>query len=112
MIGKTPLLWFPGLALLLAGITRPLLLHERLSVWIMFALTIAVSAVLRFTVLGRNIYAVGGNAEAARLSGISVDRYRMGAFVVNGWSPVRSASSTPASSTRSTRRCSPARNSR
>ena len=38
-------------------------------------------AVLRFTVVGRRIYAVGGNAEAARLSGINVDRYKMAAFV-------------------------------
>jgi D-xylose transport system permease protein len=38
-------------------------------------------AVLRFTVVGRRIYAVGGNAEAARLSGIRVDLYKMAAFV-------------------------------
>lgn len=83
VIGKTPLLWATGLGLFLIGALRPLLLHERLAVWIMAALTILVSAVLRNTVVGRNIYAVGGNAEAARLSGINVDRYKMGAFVVN-----------------------------
>lgn len=83
-LGKAQLVWVTGLALLLAGAFRPLLLVERLSVWIMFGLTILVSAVLRFTVVGRNVYAVGGNAEAARLSGISVDRYKMGAFMLNG----------------------------
>lgn len=82
-LGLTQLVWVPGLALLLAGIFRPLLLTERLSVWIMFLLTVIVSAVLRFTVVGRNVYAVGGNAEAARLAGINVDRYKMGAFVLN-----------------------------
>jgi D-xylose transport system permease protein len=41
----------------------------------------ATWAVLRFTVIGRRIYAVGGNAEAARLSGIRVDAYKMAAFV-------------------------------
>ncbi|GAA3410319.1 ABC transporter permease [Streptosporangium vulgare] len=41
-------------------------------------------AVLRYTVIGRRLYAVGSNAEAARLSGINVDRYKIGAFVLNG----------------------------
>jgi D-xylose transport system permease protein len=83
VLAKTPLVWVTGLGLLLIGAFRPLLLQERLAVWLMALLTIIVSAVLRYTVLGRNIYAVGGNAEAARLSGIDVDRYKMGAFVVN-----------------------------
>ncbi|WP_213981011.1 ABC transporter permease [Sphingomonas sp. dw_22] len=39
--------------------------------------------VLRFTVIGRRLYAVGGNAEAARLSGINVHAYRLGAFVLS-----------------------------
>jgi ribose/xylose/arabinose/galactoside ABC-type transport system permease subunit len=45
--------------------------------------TAVVWFVLRFTVVGRRIYAVGGNAEAARLSGINVHAYRLGAFVLS-----------------------------
>jgi D-xylose transport system permease protein len=45
--------------------------------------TAIVWAVLRFTVIGRRIYAVGGNAEAARLSGINVHAYKLGAFVLS-----------------------------
>ncbi|MGV9379857.1 ABC transporter permease [Nonomuraea sp. NPDC003707] len=41
-------------------------------------------AVLRYTVIGRRLYAVGANAEAARLSGINVNRYKIGAFLLNG----------------------------
>ena len=41
-------------------------------------------AVLKFTVIGRNVYAVGGNAEAARLSGINVHAYKLGAFILSG----------------------------
>lgn len=41
-------------------------------------------AVLRYTVIGRRLYAVGANAEAARLSGINVNRYKIGAFILNG----------------------------
>jgi D-xylose transport system permease protein len=37
---------------------------------------------LNFTTIGRRIYAVGGNAEAARLSGINVNLYRLGCFVL------------------------------
>jgi D-xylose transport system permease protein len=40
--------------------------------------------VLRFTSIGRRLYATGGNAEAARLSGIAVNRYKVVAFVLNG----------------------------
>jgi D-xylose transport system permease protein len=46
--------------------------------------TLVMWAVLRFTVIGRRLYAVGGNAEAARLSGINVHAYKLGAFVLSG----------------------------
>lgn len=48
----------------------------------MAAFTIIVWFVLNFTTIGRRVYAVGGNPEAARLSGINVNRYRLGAFVL------------------------------
>jgi ribose transport system permease protein len=35
-------------------------------------------------VVGRHIYAIGGNAEAARLSGVNVKRTRMAAFALTG----------------------------
>lgn len=37
--------------------------------------------VLSFTIVGRRVYAVGGNPEAARLSGVNVNRYKLLAFV-------------------------------
>ena len=40
--------------------------------------------VLRRTVLGRNMYATGGNPEVARLVGIDTARYKIGAFIVVG----------------------------
>lgn len=43
--------------------------------------TAVVWFVLGFTKIGRRVYAVGGNAEAARLSGINVMKYRLLAFV-------------------------------
>lgn len=46
-------------------------------------LTAILWAVLRFTVIGRRLQAVGGNAEAARLSGVNVHAYKLGAFVLS-----------------------------
>jgi D-xylose transport system permease protein len=73
-----------GLVILLVASARPALLNQTVPVWIMLALALLAGAVLRYTVIGRNLYAVGGNSEAARLSGINVDRYKMTAFVLNG----------------------------
>ncbi|MGW6774723.1 ABC transporter permease [Streptomyces sp. NPDC055037] len=73
-----------GLAVVTVSVFRPALLNQTVPVWIMLVLALLTGAVLRYTVVGRNLYAVGGNAEAARLSGINVDRYKMSAFVLNG----------------------------
>ncbi|HJA12289.1 MAG TPA: ABC transporter permease [Candidatus Mediterraneibacter merdipullorum] len=52
---------------------------------IYFAVIIAVSYVLlNHSRLGRYVYAVGSNAEAARLSGIKVERVRMFVYVLSG----------------------------
>lgn len=50
-------------------------------------LTFAVLAfiVLRYTKYGRRIYAVGGNKEAARLSGLNVDRLILSVYVIIGF---------------------------
>jgi len=37
--------------------------------------------ITKYTVLGRNLYAVGGNIEAAKLSGIDVDKVRIFTYV-------------------------------
>ena len=41
-------------------------------------------SVLRWTVFGRSIYAVGGNPEAARLAGIPVDRITVAVYALCG----------------------------
>jgi D-xylose transport system permease protein len=45
-------------------------------------LLVALTFVLRRTSYGRHVYAVGGNAEAARRAGINVDRIRVSVFVI------------------------------
>ena len=48
------------------------------------AVTIASWLVLQYTALGRSVYAVGGNREAARVSGIDIDRTRIAVYTISG----------------------------
>ena len=53
-------------------------------VYILFAVALISIAMLRYTKLGRLIYAVGGNPEAARQAAINVDRFRLGLYTLAG----------------------------
>lgn len=53
-------------------------------VWFL-VITMAVTwYLLKHTVFGRSVYAIGGNEEAANASGINVDRVKMKAYIING----------------------------
>jgi ribose transport system permease protein len=54
-------------------------------VWIMGAVAIAGSLLVRHTTIGRYIYAIGGNEEAARLSGIKVNRVKLVVYALTGF---------------------------
>ncbi|MBG0830826.1 ABC transporter permease [Planomonospora sp. ID67723] len=49
---------------------------------IIVVLLLVLTFVLRRTGFGRHLYAVGGNAEAARRAGINVDRMKISAFMI------------------------------
>src|SRR5450755_2997170 len=68
---------FPGLGHLigLPGIPAPVL--------VMLAVVIAGHFVLTRTRFGRYVYAIGGNEEAARLSGINVAGVKMGVYIIS-----------------------------
>jgi len=52
---------------------------------VLFLAVLALSSfILRRTVLGRYVYAIGGNEEAARLSGINVDFYKTIVYSLSG----------------------------
>jgi simple sugar transport system permease protein len=55
-----------------------------ISVWLALILYGVVGFVLRYHRVGRSLYAIGGNAEAARAAGINVDRIAWMVFVVAG----------------------------
>jgi ribose/xylose/arabinose/galactoside ABC-type transport system permease subunit len=61
------------------------LLGLPVPVWIFAAVAGAAIFILRFTAFGRNIYAVGSNPEAARLSGIDVRRTIFLVYVISGF---------------------------
>lgn len=52
---------------------------------ILVAVYLVAAFWLRFRPSGRALYAVGGNAEVARLSGINVTRLRIGVYVIAGF---------------------------
>ena len=53
---------------------------------IIFVFTLLIAAViLRDTRLGRDTYAIGGNEEAVRLSGINVDRFKIAVYAFIWW---------------------------
>jgi L-arabinose transport system permease protein len=53
-------------------------------VWILLVVALIVHVVLRYTDMGRNIYAIGGNALAARLAGININRYIISVYAMVG----------------------------
>lgn len=55
-----------------------------MPIYFMIILTIGAAIWMRYSATGRAIYAVGGNAEAARLSGISRERTIMKVFIIHG----------------------------
>lgn len=55
-----------------------------IAVWFLIVITIILEFVLKKTTYGRSIYAIGGNLETARLSGIMVDKIRMSVYVLSG----------------------------
>ena len=69
-----------GVGFLGAGYLGPV----PMPVIIMLVLVIVAALFLGNTVLGRQIYAVGSNARAARLSGVNVDRVRLFTYVATG----------------------------
>jgi len=73
-----------GVLVLFVSFAAPELLTQPLPVWLMVFVTVVVSLALRFLVPGRKLYAVGSNPEAARLSGINVNFYKMAPFVLSG----------------------------
>lgn len=51
----------------------------------LIATLVASAVVLRLTPYGRSVYAIGSNEDAARLSGVPVQRYKLLVYVISGF---------------------------
>jgi ribose/xylose/arabinose/galactoside ABC-type transport system permease subunit len=56
------------------------------SIYIALAVVLVVNYLLHNTTYGRSIYAIGGNQDAARLSGIAVDAVKMSTYILSSLS--------------------------
>lgn len=60
-------------------------------VWVLVIMTVFFGFVFNVTSWGRWLYAIGGNENAARLTGVPVDRIKMQAYIVSGLTAAISA---------------------
>ena len=61
------------------------LLGIPVPIYIMLLVIVLVWIMMNRTKFGRYVLAMGGNAEAARVSGINVDKMRYGVYMVGGF---------------------------
>jgi len=54
-------------------------------VFIFISVTLIAAVIARFSVFGRELYAIGGNREAARLSGLPVNRNLLLTYTISGF---------------------------
>ena len=82
----TPPNWFQKMMYLEPGRISPALRWLVFSpgVWLTVLLLVAVHVLLRYTVFGRHVYAIGSNEDTARLCGVNVARTKTLVFVLGG----------------------------
>ena len=55
-----------------------------IPIWVLIVTAVVFQIFLSKTVIGRNVYALGGNPIVARFSGINLTAYRLGIYVMSG----------------------------
>jgi ribose transport system permease protein len=73
--------WMNGLA---SPTPEPSWLLVAPGVWMMLAMAAILSGVLRYTVFGRHVFALGSNEQTARLCGLDVAAIKVGVYAVAG----------------------------
>ncbi|MBM3293724.1 MAG: ABC transporter permease [Candidatus Aminicenantes bacterium] len=76
-----PLTWANEL---MAKSPHPSWLVAAPGVWLMVLLAVAMAVVLRYTVFGRHVFAVGSNEAAARLCGVRTSRVKVAVYALSG----------------------------
>jgi ribose transport system permease protein len=77
---QAPTTWLNGLLNTLRPDQRWMLVPP--GVWMMLLLAVAVSAALRYTRVGRHIFAIGSNEQTARLCGVRVEPTKLLIYTV------------------------------
>ena len=75
-----PLTWLIDLLAALRPAEKWMLVPP--GVWILAGLALAVGGMLRYTRLGRHIFAIGSNEQTARLCGVAVERVKVTVYGV------------------------------
>jgi ribose/xylose/arabinose/galactoside ABC-type transport system permease subunit len=73
--------WFSKM---LAAEPEPRWLIVAPGVWVLLGLSLLLALALRYSLLGRYIYAIGSNEATARLCGISVPRVKLAVYMLAG----------------------------
>jgi ribose transport system permease protein len=55
-----------------------------IGVWILIILAVVTAGLLRYTRLGRHIFAIGSNEQTARLCGVAVERVKLSVYTLGG----------------------------
>ena len=76
-----PLTWINDL---MAKSPHPPWLLLSPGVWLMILLALALAVVLRYTVFGRHVFAIGSNEATARLCGVRTDRVKIAVYGISG----------------------------
>lgn len=75
---------FPIMTPIITAIGSKTILGFPLSILMVIITYLALSYVLNYMKLGRYIYFIGDNSEAAKLSGINVDKYTIYIYAISG----------------------------
>jgi Ribose/xylose/arabinose/galactoside ABC-type transport systems, permease components len=73
-----------GIAKYIINVGQGYFLKVPITVWIMLASALVIYFVINKTLFGRHAIAMGGNGEAARVSGINIKVIRIGIYIVMG----------------------------
>lgn len=75
---------YTGSDALFVFLARGAILGIPVLIVVLLVVAFAFHVLLRYTSIGRSIYAVGGNDVASRLAGININRYLVGVYVTTG----------------------------
>jgi ribose transport system permease protein len=76
-----PMTWINEL---MAKSPRPSWLLIAPGIWIVILFAVALAVLLKYTVFGRHVFAVGSNEATARLCGIRTDRIKILVYTISG----------------------------